>query len=234
MKSNRIPIRIKKAYRFFFVRHRRYTLSGLLGTLLIYAFCLPRPLFKSPTCMVLEDSEGGLLGAGIAADGQWRFPHSEKVPDKFERCILEFEDRRFHRHWGVDPVGIARAISQNVRNREIVSGGSTLSMPVIRMARGDRRRNVLNKIIEAIMATRMEITYSKADILALSHGGKRRPSPYCPTAPRSYIPDATGPPCCPSATDSSTDSSTAGKWIVSPAISPRSNPCLTSPCPCPA
>ncbi len=158
--------KFKSIFRFIFIKHRRITL--ILGSivLLAYAFCLPRPLFQSPTSIVLEDKDGNLLGASIARDGQWRFPYSDRIPEKFEKSILEFEDRRFHYHLGVDPKGIARAIEQNIRNREVVSGGSTISMQVIRMARGNKKRNVWNKIVEAIMATRLEIGYTKKEILS--------------------------------------------------------------------
>ena len=113
---------------------------------LAYWFCLPSPLFKDPTSMVLEDKGGNLLGARIAADGQWRFPHSEQVPEKFKKAIIEFEDRRFYSHFGVDPIGIGRALKQNVKAGKIVSGGSTLSMQVIRISRKGKKRSLFQKI----------------------------------------------------------------------------------------
>jgi len=138
-----------------------------LVLLTFYFFCLPKPLFTDSTCMVLEDRNGKLLGARIAADEQWRFPYSENVPDKFKEAITTFEDKRFYYHPGFDPIGFIRAMGQNIRNGEIVSGGSTLSMQVIRMARKGKARSVKEKIIEAILATRLEIRYSKDEILAL-------------------------------------------------------------------
>ncbi len=159
--------RIKSLYHFFFHRHKRKTLACLGISLIWYAFCLPRPLFDTPTSLVLQDEKGQLLGARIATDGQWRFPTVDSLPQNFVTALLEFEDRRFHRHWGVDPRSIIRALVQNLRNGEIVSGGSTLSMQVIRMARGQRRRTVWQKGIEMILATRLELGYSKEDILKL-------------------------------------------------------------------
>lgn len=132
----------------------------------LYWFSLPKPLFQMPTCMVLEDKNGDLLGARIAADGQWRFPHQTEVPDKFAAAIIEFEDRRFYQHPGIDPVGIGRAMQQNFKNGRIVSGGSTLSMQVIRMAQNAQSRGIFQKIKEMILATRLELGYSKKEILA--------------------------------------------------------------------
>ena len=158
---------IKSLYHFLFYKHKRKTL-GILGVFLIwYAFCLPRPLFDVPTSLVLQDEKGQLLGARIATDGQWRFPTADSLPQNFITALLEFEDRRFFRHWGVDPRSLTRALIQNFRNGEIVSGGSTLSMQVIRMARGQKRRNVWQKLVEMVLATRLELGYSKEDILKI-------------------------------------------------------------------
>lgn len=134
--------------------------------LIVYWFCLPSPLFDDPTSMVLEDNQGNLLGARIAADGQWRFPHNDSIPEKFRKAIVEFEDRRFYSHFGVDPRGIGRAIRQNIKAGGIVSGGSTLSMQAIRISRKGKPRTVLQKLIEIILATRLEIKYTKDEILA--------------------------------------------------------------------
>ncbi|MEO1517804.1 MAG: penicillin-binding protein 1C [Bacteroidota bacterium] len=118
--------------------------------------------------MVLEDRQGQLLGARIAADGQWRFPTTESdLPEKFKQALIEFEDRRFYYHPGVDPKGLLRALVQNIRNRKVVSGGSTLSMQVIRLSRGQKSRSVFQKLIEMTLATRLEWRYSKEEILQL-------------------------------------------------------------------
>jgi len=116
--------------------------------------------------MVLEDQKGNLLGARIAKDGQWRFPYQVEVPSKFITAITQFEDRRFFHHLGVDPIGIGRAIVQNIRNGKVVSGGSTLSMQVIRLARNGQARTIGEKLIELVLATRLELGYSKKEILA--------------------------------------------------------------------
>ncbi|HET6991502.1 MAG TPA: transglycosylase domain-containing protein, partial [Bacteroidia bacterium] len=137
----------------------------ILGTL--YAFCLPRQLFSDPTCTVLLDKDGKLLGAQIASDGQWRFPERKTVPYKFAQCIIQYEDRSFYNHPGFNPLAFGRALKQNLKNKRIVSGGSTLTMQVIRIARKNPPRNFYQKIIEVILATRLEIRDSKEEILAL-------------------------------------------------------------------
>lgn len=157
--------RFNKLRHFVFTRYPLQSGVLVLLLLLAYAFCLPRPLFDTPVCVVLEDREGQLLGARIAADGQWRFPQRDSLPARFARALVEFEDRRFYRHPGVDPIGLGRALVQNLRGRRVVSGGSTITMQVIRMARRNPPRNLWQKAIELVMSTRLEWSLGKDDIL---------------------------------------------------------------------
>ncbi len=135
--------------------------------LIWFYFCLPNPLFKNKTSTVLEDKDGNLLAAQIADDGQWRFPYSQNIPAKFKDCIIQFEDRSFYRHWGFNPFAFGRAIVQNIKAHRTVSGGSTLTMQTVRLMRKGQQRTFFEKIIEIIMATRLELSYSKKEILAL-------------------------------------------------------------------
>lgn len=132
-----------------------------------YMLCLPRHLFETPVSAVLESNDGRLMGARIAADGQWRFPKIDSVPNKFAKCITTYEDKRFYIHPGVDPLAVGRALLLNFKAEEIRSGASTISMQVIRLSRNGKKRTLAEKIIEAVLATRLEIRYSKDDILAL-------------------------------------------------------------------
>lgn len=157
---------LKQVYRLFFIKHLRKTLVIFCLLLVVFWFCLPSPLFEDTTALVLEDHEGNLLGARIAADGQWRFPHNDRVPGKFRQAIIEFEDKRFYKHFGVDPLSLGRAFVQNLKAGRIVSGGSTLSMQVIRLSRKGKPRSVYQKVIEIILASRLELKYSKAEIMA--------------------------------------------------------------------
>jgi len=108
-----------------------------------------------------------LLGARISADQQWRFPESREVPEKFRKAIICYEDRWFPYHPGFNPVSMARAVILNFRHHKIVSGGSTLSMQVIRLARKNRLRTYFEKAFEISLAIIMELTHSKNDILKL-------------------------------------------------------------------
>lgn len=135
--------------------------------LLLWLFCLPQNLFEYTLySTVVIDRNGRLLGARIADDGQWRFPQGDSLPQKFVTALIEFEDRTFYRHIGVSPKALARAAVQNIKGGRVVSGGSTLTMQVIRLSR-QRPRTLWQKIVEIFMATRLEARYSKEEILRL-------------------------------------------------------------------
>jgi len=140
---------------------------GLIG-LMAWWFCIPDPLFNSPFSTVLLDQHEQLLGARLADDGQWRFPGQDLVvPSTFEKAIIQFEDKRFYSHGGIDVIALARACKENILAQEIVSGGSTLTMQTMRLARHSRRRNLWQKGVEMLWAMRFEITHSKKEILQL-------------------------------------------------------------------
>ena len=138
----------------------------LLFFLVYFNFCLPANLFDSSYSKVLEDENGFLLSASISEDGQWRFPPIDTIPIKFKKAIIQFEDKRFYKHIGIDLRRILRAIQQNVSEGKIVSGASTISMQVTRLA-DPKKRTFKNKLLETIKALRLEIRHSKDEILKL-------------------------------------------------------------------
>lgn len=145
----------------------RIGIGFALGVLLFFTFPIPDPLFDRPVSPVLIGADGSLLGARIATDGQWRFPAAGAVSEKFAVAITTFEDGRFRRHPGVDPVAVARAAWLNTREGEVVSGASTITMQVARMARGNRSRTYGQKAIEALWSLRIEAGRTKDEVLSL-------------------------------------------------------------------
>ncbi|MFY7963998.1 MAG: penicillin-binding protein 1C [Chitinophagaceae bacterium] len=158
----------KLKYYFTTLTKKQKIKWGVSVVILIWFWlALPSKLFNNATCFVITDKDGNLLNATIASDGQWRFPFNKNVPEKFEKCITTFEDKRFFYHPGIDPVAFCRAIKQNISNKKTVSGGSTLTMQVMRMQQQNANRNIFNKAKEMIMAVRLECSYKKKTILAL-------------------------------------------------------------------
>ena len=130
-------------------------------------FIIPLPGIDNPCSTVLESQEGHLLGAKIASDGQWRFPGLDSIPKKVEKSLLYFEDEYFYYHPGINPASLWRAARQNMRAGKIVSGGSTITMQLVRIAMGNKKRTYPQKMLEMLLATKYELFYSKKEILKM-------------------------------------------------------------------
>ena len=132
---------------------------------------IPKPFISKPYSTLLYTTETSgrevLLGARIASDGQWRFPSGSEVPGKFAVCLTQYEDKRFWYHPGIDPFALMRAVHLNLTQSRVVSGGSTLTMQLARIARGNQSRTVGQKVIEMLWALYLECSYSKAEILRM-------------------------------------------------------------------
>ena len=153
---------------------RLYAITISLAAAFIAAVLLaPMPRFRSPLSTVVEAADGSLLGARIAADGQWRFPPPDSIPHRFEKALLTYEDRWFYKHPGINPVALFRALRLNIRSGGVISGGSTITMQVARIAGGNPDRTYSRKLIEMLSALRLELFRSKKKILEL----------YCSNAP---------------------------------------------------
>ena len=153
----------------FSLTANRKKIIWLLVLIILFLFwrSLPRKIFNAPTSYVIEDADGNLLSAAIASDGQWRFPYNKNVPQRFIDCITTFEDKNFFNHPGIDLPAIARATMANIRHGHVVQGGSTITMQVIRLASGNDKISAWNKIKETLLALRLEMSYSKKEIMGL-------------------------------------------------------------------
>lgn len=113
---------------------------------------------------VLFDKEGQILSAFINDKQQW---HLEAlfVPQKLQIATIEYEDKRFYSHFGVDFRALFRAFAKNLRGDKR-SGASTISMQVVKLYEKNER-TYLNKFSEIIKAIRLESALSKDEILRL-------------------------------------------------------------------
>ena len=148
------------------VRYRKLKIALFVLTGLFLAFlCIPVPRFDKPYSTVMTARDGTLLGAKIADDGQWRFPATNSYSHKYVDCLLEYEDRWFYYHPGFNPISFVKALIDNIRAGEVVRGGSTISMQVVRLARDNPPRTYGEKLLEVVLALRLELHYSKKSIL---------------------------------------------------------------------
>lgn len=155
---------VKRILRY---RLLRLVLVVLLALFVVLVVIYPRNLFNDPLSSILKDSQGHLLGARVATDGQWRFPAPELVPEKYLKAVIAFEDKRFFYHPGVDVLAMVHSAAANFRARSIVRGGSTITMQVIRLSRKGQSRTVSEKIVETFYALSLELFKSKNDIMLL-------------------------------------------------------------------
>ena len=125
---------------------------------------LPARLSTPPSTVVLF-ADGSPAHVFLAPDGRLRMrARLDEVDPDYLRALLRFEDKRFRRHPGVDPLALARAAWLNLRHGRPVSGGSTLTMQLVRMLE-PRPRTLPSKAIEALRAMQLELRLSKDEVL---------------------------------------------------------------------
>lgn len=127
---------------------------------------LPKPLFKNDYSTVVLGMNGEILRIFLNSEEQWIFPPDKyyKIPDKLKKAVIIAEDKNFYSHLGVDLPAIFRAMKQNISAKRVISGASTITMQVARLVK-PKRRTLLNKILETFQAIKIEVNYSKDEIL---------------------------------------------------------------------
>jgi penicillin-binding protein 1C len=136
----------------------------------LYAAGLP-PLdldaFKARSTVVV-DHQGKLLRPFVMADGRWRMPIAARdIDPRYIAMLVDYEDRRFYSHHGIDPVAVLRAGWQVLAHGRIVSGASTLSMQVARLTEPREERSLGAKIRQMARALELERRVGKDGILDL-------------------------------------------------------------------
>jgi penicillin-binding protein 1A len=91
----------------------------------------------------------------------------DKMPDHVIKAVLATEDRRFFEHYGIDFLGLTRALSENVRANGVVQGGSTLTQQLAKNLFLTNERTLERKIKEAFLSVWLEANLSKKEILQL-------------------------------------------------------------------
>ncbi len=125
---------------------------------------LPEALITPPS-QVVRGADGTVLHAFLSDDEQWRVPVLlDEVDPAYIDALLRFEDKRFASHLGVDGLAVLRAAGLNVSSRRVVSGGSTITMQLVRLLE-PRPRTLRSKVVESARAVQLELRLSKAEIL---------------------------------------------------------------------
>ncbi|MGY3438569.1 MULTISPECIES: penicillin-binding protein 1C [unclassified Marinovum] len=126
------------------------------------------PPVLAATSVEVRDRKGRLLRGYTVEDGRWRFSVTlDEIDPKLIAMLVAYEDKRFWDHPGVDALAVGRAVYQALRNGEVVSGGSTLTMQVARLLEDSGTGALAGKLRQARLALAMERRLSKREILTL-------------------------------------------------------------------
>lgn len=127
----------------------------------------PLPLNEVHPARVVVAHDGTPLWRFADAGGIWRYPVTiEEVSPRYLEALINYEDRWFWRHPGVNPFSVARAAWQDLTAGRVISGGSTLTMQVARLL-DPHSRTFGGKIRQLWRALQLEWHLSKRDILTL-------------------------------------------------------------------
>ncbi len=144
-------------------------LLAVLGWFVLpFAFPLPAGLKQKPLASPVFLDRNGLPILHLTLPDSTRasvVPLDEMPPD-LVACTLAAEDKRFYDHGGIDLLATARAARDLLLHRRIVSGASTITQQLIKISSPPARRNPLTKIRESLAARRLEMTWTKQQILA--------------------------------------------------------------------
>jgi penicillin-binding protein 1C len=150
-------------------RWLRLTVAALI--LVAVAACAAVHLVPLPERLGVADSQVVTWRDGRAAhvflsdDDMRRIPvELERVDPTYVEALVALEDERFWDHPGVDPIAVGRAALSNIQHGEVVSGGSTITMQLVRLLE-PRPRTLRSKAIEALRAMQLELFMSKQEIL---------------------------------------------------------------------
>jgi penicillin-binding protein 1A len=91
----------------------------------------------------------------------------KELPSYLPKAFVAIEDRRFFFHYGVDPIGLARAVLANLLHRGVAQGGSTITQQLAKNLFLTQERTLTRKLQEVVLALWLEHKYSKAQILEL-------------------------------------------------------------------
>ena len=120
---------------------------------------------KRPPNIAILGVDGSLLAN--RGDTGGAAVHLSELPPYLPRAFVAIEDRRFYQHFGIDPIGISRAIVRDVTGAGGMQGGSTLTQQLAKNLFLTQERTLSRKIQEAILALWLERKYSKDQILEL-------------------------------------------------------------------
>ncbi len=142
---------------------------GLLGFFAYHTMKLPPidqlAVPKRPPNIAILANDGTLIANRGETGGST--VTIKELPRYLPQAFVSIEDRRFYSHYGIDPVGIARAVMRNVMGGKLSEGGSTLTQQLAKNLFLTQERTASRKVQEAILALWLERNFTKDQILEL-------------------------------------------------------------------
>ncbi|MEA1938163.1 MAG: biosynthetic peptidoglycan transglycosylase, partial [Pseudomonadota bacterium] len=141
---------------------------GIGIAVLVLAYDMPHAyeldkIPRKPTVTVLAADGTELMSYD---HGRARDLTFDDFPAHLIRAVVAIEDRRFFRHPGIDPIGLARAVKANIQAKRIVQGGSTITQQLAKNLFLTGDRTIRRKVQETLLALWLERKYTKKEILA--------------------------------------------------------------------
>src|SRR5260221_4185700 len=119
---------------------------------------------REPGVMILAADGTALAEQGAFFGDDVRL---SELPDYVPNAVIAIEDRRFYSHFGVDPIGLMRAVYTNFKSGHLVQGGSTLTQQLAKNLFLSPERTMQRKLQEVVLAVWLEARFSKEEILQL-------------------------------------------------------------------
>jgi penicillin-binding protein 1A len=165
-------LRVRGASRVFFEVAGEATTIGVAGAVVMLTLAQPAFQETSENWLKRQDLAVTFLDRYGTEVGRRGIKHDDSVkldemPDYLIKAALATEDRRFFEHWGIDPVGTARALAVNARGGGVVQGGSTITQQLAKNLFLSNERSLERKIKEAFLAVWLEFHLPKSEILKL-------------------------------------------------------------------
>lgn len=166
------PNALKRAWQTFtdIIRALLFPVGAILAAIVLW-FLLSLPDIETlnestkKQSVVIKSDDGQIVAS--YGDIYGDFISFEELPQSLIDAVLATEDRNFYHHIGVDPFGLARAITANVQAGKTVQGGSTITQQVAKNVFLTPERTLTRKIREALLAFKLEMRFSKKDIMAI-------------------------------------------------------------------
>lgn len=122
-------------------------------------------IFEDRYSVSVLDDKNRIIGVSLNKNEEWHLKSIDEIPEKLKISVINFEDKDFYKHFGVDISSVFRALRDNIiKGRK--TGASTITMQVAKSLK-PKERNIFNKYLEMVQAIKIEKNFKKEEILKM-------------------------------------------------------------------